>query len=135
MSRFLLYVPPCVSTVPSSISQKPAVLKLEEGFRSVINAETSVVSDATSRRPDGHRKRAARDLTTITEKLLNSMLIQNPEARLIQYDCGKLQVMSRLLRQLRDGSHRVLIFTQMTKVLDILVRPRITTVLKLYKLV
>merc|ERR1712029_822513 len=37
-----------------------------------------------------------------------------------QYDCGKLQVMSRLLRQLKEGAHRVLIFTQMTKVLDVL---------------
>ncbi|PFH58099.1 hypothetical protein XA68_14144 [Ophiocordyceps unilateralis] len=46
--------------------------------------------------------------------------IQFPDKRLLQYDCGKLQVLDRLLRKLQAGSHRVLIFTQMTKVLDIL---------------
>jgi len=43
-----------------------------------------------------------------------------PELRLIQYDCGKLQTLDRLLRQLKSGQHRVLIFTQMTKMLDVL---------------
>jgi len=43
-----------------------------------------------------------------------------PDKRLIQYDCGKLQQLARLLRQLQAGGHRALIFTQMTKVLDIL---------------
>ena len=46
--------------------------------------------------------------------------IQLPEARLIQYDCGKLQLLSSLLVKLKSGGHRALIFTQMTKVLDIL---------------
>lgn len=45
---------------------------------------------------------------------------QFPEKRLIQYDCGKLQVLSSLLRQLAGEQHRVLIFTQMTRMLDIL---------------
>ena len=43
-----------------------------------------------------------------------------PDKRLLQYDCGKLQRLDRLLRQLSTGGHRALIFTQMTKVLDIL---------------
>jgi len=46
--------------------------------------------------------------------------IQFPDKRLLQYDCGKLQVLDRLLRKLQAGGHRALIFTQMTKVLDIL---------------
>merc|ERR1712029_20712 len=46
--------------------------------------------------------------------------LQTPETRLIQYDCGKLQVLARLLQDLKAGSHRALIFTQMTKVLDVL---------------
>lgn len=46
--------------------------------------------------------------------------IQFPDKRLLQYDCGKLQALDRLLRKLQAGSHRALIFTQMTKVLDIL---------------
>lgn len=43
-----------------------------------------------------------------------------PDKRLLQYDCGKLQRLDLLLRQLQAGGHRALIFTQMTKVLDIL---------------
>lgn len=46
--------------------------------------------------------------------------IQFPDKRLLQYDCGKLQALDRLLRKLQTGGHRALIFTQMTKVLDIL---------------
>ncbi|CAK7563295.1 MAG: swr1 complex component [Sporothrix epigloea] len=48
------------------------------------------------------------------------LTIQFPDKRLLQYDCGKLQVLDRLLRRLQAGGHRALIFTQMTKVLDIL---------------
>ena len=43
-----------------------------------------------------------------------------PDKRLLQFDCGKLQRLDKLLRQLQTGGHRALIFTQMTKVLDIL---------------
>ncbi|KAI4143619.1 MAG: hypothetical protein LQ340_006936 [Diploschistes diacapsis] len=43
-----------------------------------------------------------------------------PDKRLLQYDCGKLQRLDALLRRLKSGGHRALIFTQMTKVLDIL---------------
>ncbi|KAK3990907.1 helicase swr-1 [Cladorrhinum sp. PSN332] len=46
--------------------------------------------------------------------------IQFPDKRLLQYDCGKLQALDKLLRRLQQGGHRALIFTQMTKVLDIL---------------
>jgi len=43
-----------------------------------------------------------------------------PDKRLLQYDCGKLQQLDILLRRLKAGGHRALIFTQMTKMLDIL---------------
>jgi helicase SWR1 len=43
-----------------------------------------------------------------------------PDKRLLQYDCGKLQQLEKLLRKLQAGGHRALIFTQMTKMLDIL---------------
>lgn len=43
-----------------------------------------------------------------------------PDKRLLQYDCGKLQKLDSLLRELQAGGHRALIFTQMTRVLDIL---------------
>jgi len=43
-----------------------------------------------------------------------------PDKRLLQYDCGKLQSLDVLLRKLQAGGHRALVFTQMTKVLDVL---------------
>ncbi|XP_024535951.1 protein PHOTOPERIOD-INDEPENDENT EARLY FLOWERING 1 [Selaginella moellendorffii] len=43
-----------------------------------------------------------------------------PDRRLLQFDCGKLQQLSVLLRRLKSEGHRALIFTQMTKMLDIL---------------
>lgn len=43
-----------------------------------------------------------------------------PDRRLIQFDCGKLQELAVLLRRLKSDGHRALIFTQMTKMLDIL---------------
>lgn len=43
-----------------------------------------------------------------------------PDNSLLQYDCGKLQKLYEMLRDLKAGGHRVLIFTQMTRVLDIL---------------
>lgn len=48
------------------------------------------------------------------------LTIAFPDKSLLQYDCGKLQKLAILLQQLKDGGHRALIFTQMTKVLDIL---------------
>lgn len=56
----------------------------------------------------------------ILHPIASAMDTQFPDPRLIQYDCGKLQSLDRLLRQLKSGSHRVLIFTQMTRMLDVL---------------
>ncbi len=43
-----------------------------------------------------------------------------PDKRLIQFDCGKLQKLAELLRDLKSKGSRALIFTQMSRVLDIL---------------
>ncbi|KAH9503913.1 hypothetical protein Btru_064133 [Bulinus truncatus] len=58
--------------------------------------------------------------SSILHPILSRTLVTFPELRLIQYDCGKLQRLDLLLRQLKSGQHRVLIFTQMTKMLDVL---------------
>ena len=58
--------------------------------------------------------------TQLISRMTSLPMLQMPETRLIQYDCGKLQVLAKLLRELQAGSHRALIFTQMTKVLDVL---------------
>ena len=49
-----------------------------------------------------------------------NLSIEFPDKFLLQYDCGKLQKLATLLKDLKDGGHKVLIFTQMTKILDIL---------------
>jgi SNF2 family DNA or RNA helicase len=43
-----------------------------------------------------------------------------PDKKLIQFDSGKLQMLAELLRELKRGGHKTLIFTQMSKMLDIL---------------
>uniref|UniRef100_H3AHV5 Snf2 related CREBBP activator protein n=1 Tax=Latimeria chalumnae TaxID=7897 RepID=H3AHV5_LATCH len=54
-------------------------------------------------------------------RVICNMRTQFPDLRLIQYDCVcKLQTLHILLRQLKVGSHRVLVFTQMTRMLDVL---------------
>jgi len=81
--------------------------------------------------PPPHRLEADRRLRTELQKQLSPklapfhsisslMLTQFPDPRLIQYDCGKLQSLDRLLRKLKSENHRVLIFTQMTRMLDVL---------------
>jgi helicase SWR1 len=56
----------------------------------------------------------------ILHKSSIKLQIQFPDAALLQYDCGKLQELARLLQERKAGGHKVLIFTQMTKVLDVL---------------
>ncbi|WAR02083.1 DOM-like protein [Mya arenaria] len=84
----------------------------------------------TSHPPPSYLSReAARDALIRSElsprtvnyhKISTKMTVQFPELRLIQYDCGKLQTLDILLHRLKSGDHRVLIFTQMTRMLDIL---------------
>ncbi|KAL9916253.1 helicase domino isoform X1 [Glossina fuscipes] len=57
---------------------------------------------------------------SILHPIISAMTTQFPDPRLIQYDCGKLQTLDRLLKQLKGDHHRILIFTQMTKMLDVL---------------
>jgi len=42
-----------------------------------------------------------------------------PDKKFLIYDCGKLNTMMQLLVKLKSEKHKVLIFTQMTKMLDI----------------
>lgn len=51
---------------------------------------------------------------------MNRLTIAFPDRWLLQFDCGKLQTLAGILRNLKAGGHRALIFTQMTRVLDIL---------------
>lgn len=58
--------------------------------------------------------------TSCLHPIVAAMMTQFPDPSLIQYDCGKLQNLDMLLRKLKSGHHRVLIFTQMTRMLDVL---------------
>lgn len=58
--------------------------------------------------------------STFLHPIISAMVTQFPDPRLIQYDCGKLQTLDKLLRKLKSEGHRVLLFTQMTKMLDVL---------------
>ena len=78
---------------------------------------------AQSRRHATLRDSAARfalDAHAALHPVTSRRQLQFPDKWLVQYDCGKFQVMAQLLRERKRGGHRCLIFTQMTKMLDIL---------------
>ncbi|KAI8072982.1 SNF2 family N-terminal domain-containing protein [Gongronella butleri] len=63
---------------------------------------------------------AGDDIKDIFHPIDTRLRIAFPDKRLLQYDCGKLQRLAVLLHDLAANGHRMLIFTQMTRVLDIL---------------
>lgn len=69
--------------------------------------------------PDAHPDLLEPDFDTLHQSTVK-LQIAFPDLSLLQYDCGKLQKLDEMLRDLKAGGHRVLIFTQMTRVLDIL---------------
>ncbi|KAK3916242.1 Helicase domino [Frankliniella fusca] len=102
-ARFVIWVPPVAAPLPIlHISHPPpSALWKEQRLVSTLQHEIS-------------------PRCTLLHPVARSMITQFPDPRLIQYDCGKLQTMDRLLRQLKAEHHRVLIFTQMTRMLDVL---------------
>ena len=97
--HFLFFVPPCLSVSRSAYNDMGA-LSSKIHFDYPGDGNSNVIN--------------------FMDSLVTSFKLQLPETRLIQYDCGKLQALHKLLRNLKYDGHRVLIFTQMTKVLDIL---------------
>lgn len=87
----------------------PAVVANDLSSKVLTEPGTSLVRQEQSRWPSDPFHEARMKLS-----------IAFPDKRLLQYDCGKLQRLDKLLRTLQAGGHRALIFTQMTKVLDIL---------------
>jgi helicase SWR1 len=49
------------------------------------------------------------------QKAKSRLTLCFPDKKLVQFDAGKLQTLSKLLRVLKQGGHRVLIFTQMSR--------------------
>ncbi|XP_044159841.1 helicase SRCAP isoform X2 [Bufo gargarizans] len=103
IERFIFAMPPVEAPqITLHTSHPPPSLVLEE----------SVFKDRLSWELTPH--------TRCLHRIISNMRTQFPDLRLIQYDCGKLQTLDRLLRQLKSGGHRVLLFTQMTRMLDVL---------------
>jgi helicase SWR1 len=76
-------------------------------------------ADALKKGKDVTMEKAVK-LQDIFHSIESRLSIAFPDKRLVQYDCGKLQKLDMLLRKLKQGGHRALIFTQMTRVLDVL---------------
>jgi len=79
---------------------------------------------ATRRLKREHVDSIAHHIISPTFDLLRKPMIRMqmnfPDKRLLQFDCGKLQKMASMLKELKREGHRVLIFTQMSKMLDVL---------------
>ncbi|CAI4229134.1 unnamed protein product [Auanema sp. JU1783] len=105
INKFVLYVAPALSDSPSvkaiSSGRTPSAILCEKNITSISR---TILQDA---RTNLHR-------------VMLSNSLQFPELRLIEYDCGKLQILANLLRDLYLYKHRCLIFTQMSKMLDVL---------------
>lgn len=104
LKRFVFVIPPAAAVSPLS-------LHLSHPSPSAKNLE--MVEDFVL------RKTFAPKMTCL-HNIIRNQMVQFPELRLIQYDCGKLQTMDILLRRLKTEGHRALIFTQMTRMLDVL---------------
>jgi helicase SWR1 len=52
------------------------------------------------------------------QKARSRLTLCFPDKKLVQFDAGKLQTLARLLSDLKQGGHRVLIFTQMSKMVS-----------------
>ncbi|KAF7669164.1 hypothetical protein LDENG_00236010 [Lucifuga dentata] len=101
--RLLCVVPAAVAPPPQMYVANPSVsYRLQQtSFRRRLQDASAAHSD------DVHR-------------LASRHLFHFPDLQLMQMDSGKLEALAILLQKLRSESRRVLIFTQMVKMLDIL---------------
>ncbi|KAI8849557.1 P-loop containing nucleoside triphosphate hydrolase protein [Chytridium lagenaria] len=81
-----------------------------------------VVKDAGALVEELEVEKAVGQVDDIYSGVKTKLSIAFPDKWLVRYDCGKLQKLDALLRRLLSGGHRALIFTQMTRMLDILER-------------
>ncbi|KAM6954464.1 E1A-binding protein p400 [Aplochiton taeniatus] len=103
IQRLSCFVTPAVAPPPHLYATNPSV-----PFRLEQKAITRRVQDA-----------AAPHMTDI-RCLATGHLLHFPDLQLMQMDSGKLEALSVLLQKLRAENRRVLIFSQMAKMLDIL---------------
>ncbi|KAJ3331467.1 swr1 complex component [Blyttiomyces sp. JEL0837] len=117
LSRFAFVTPrvKALGPVPgrwgADVSEELVVSTLTNGSNTVVTTSKGGVVTVDM------MKKATAKLCHVPDVRLT---IAFPDKWLLQFDCGKLQTLDLLLRQLRSGGHRALIFTQMTRMLDIL---------------
>ncbi|KAK2837584.1 hypothetical protein Q5P01_014796 [Channa striata] len=103
IKRLLCLVPPAVAPPPHLYAANPPV-----PYRLEQKSLHRQLQDATSPH------------STAIHHLAYRHLFHFPDLQLMQMDSGKLEALAILLQKLRSESRRVLIFTQMVKMLDIL---------------
>uniref|UniRef100_A0A4Y0BL68 Helicase domino n=1 Tax=Anopheles funestus TaxID=62324 RepID=A0A4Y0BL68_ANOFN len=103
ISNFVLFVPAVCAPTP--------YLQVSHPHPSKLNAEQHWEATMAEQ---------IQPAIQLLHPIISAMSTQFPDPRLIQYDCGKLQTLDRLLKKLKSEGHRVLIFTQMTRMLDVL---------------
>ncbi|WPT11241.1 Protein PHOTOPERIOD-INDEPENDENT EARLY FLOWERING 1 [Picochlorum sp. SENEW3] len=103
LKNFVFVIPKARSAMPQLVSGSPQPVSITE----MIAKREHLWNQFTSSTALLHVPRVRQQLFF-------------PDKRLIQYDCGKLQELARLLTRLKSGGHRALIFTQMSKMLDVL---------------
>uniref|UniRef100_A0A182PG61 Helicase domino n=1 Tax=Anopheles epiroticus TaxID=199890 RepID=A0A182PG61_9DIPT len=103
ISNFVLFVPAVCAPTP--------LLQVSHPHPSKLNAEQQWEATMAEQ---------IQPAIQLLHPIISAMSTQFPDPRLIQYDCGKLQTLDRLLKKLKSEGHRVLIFTQMTRMLDVL---------------
>jgi E1A-binding protein p400 len=128
LDRFVVYVPHvwyATKRCSDPYESETIKLRIPHPNQSYYTRQRTLIEDITDlTRKDSLSSNVLANQTEefhhLNRIVASSQLTQFPEKRLIQYDCGKLQSLAVLLRNLYSDSHRVLIFTQMTKMLDIL---------------
>jgi len=96
--------------VPKAGTRKPAL----------FSGNTNSPSSATEGTLLAKSSTALENYFTPFKKAKSRLTMCFPDKKLVQFDAGKLQKLATLLRELKRGGHRVLIFTQMSKMLDVL---------------
>uniref|UniRef100_UPI0037E70BDD E1A-binding protein p400 n=1 Tax=Semicossyphus pulcher TaxID=241346 RepID=UPI0037E70BDD len=103
IKRLVCVVPPAVAPPPQLYAANPPV-------------PYSLEQKSFQRR----LRDASAPLSADIHHLTSRGLLRFPDLQLMQMDSGKLEALAILLQKLRSESRRVLIFTQMVKMLDIL---------------
>lgn len=108
ISRFVFVLPKCFSAGPRMVTSKVSSGLLYPVIQRKLNDLNSPVR---------------RNISSALQVFYPSYIRQRilfPDRKLVQFDSGKLQILCKLLRRLKKGGHKCLIFTQMSKMLDIL---------------